>query len=116
MSELKDSIAELIEDHVASIVPTPEAAYVSWSSSKNDFYVSTTDDDRFNGRISMEEIVNIFISDHECGDGGSISNKDSAQFIVELELAIKRIKERDDSFSIGFGLFRDSNKLESKDE
>lgn len=94
MSELIDSIAALIEDHTSSLVPTAEAAYVSWSSSKNDFYVSTTDDDRFNGRISMEEIVNIFIDDHERGRGGAISKKDSQQLIIELELAVKRIKDR----------------------
>ena len=95
MSELKESIAALIEEHVACMVPTPEDAYVSWSSSKNDFYVSTTDDDIFDSRISMEEIVNIFIGDHERGRrGGAISKKDSKQFIAELELAIKRIKDR----------------------
>jgi len=94
MNELKESIAALIEEHVDCMVPTPEDAHVSWSSSKNDFYVSTTDDDIFDSRISMEEIVNIFIGNHERGRGGAISKKDSKQFIAELELAIKRIKDR----------------------
>ena len=94
MNELKESIAALIEAHVACMVPNPEAAYVSWSSSRNDFYVSTTYEDRFDGRISMEEIVNIFIGAHERGRSGAISKKDSKQFIAELELAIKRIKDR----------------------
>ena len=94
MNELKESIAALIEGHVACMAPSPKIAYVSWSSSRNDFYVSTTDEDRFDSCISMEEIVNIFIGNHERGRGGAISKKDSKQFIAELELAIKRIKDR----------------------
>lgn len=94
MIELKEKIADAVSDMINDAMPVKEDPYVAWSSSSNAFYVSTTDDAKYDGYITISEIVDGFIEWHEHGDGGYIDERDAEQLVIELEKAVNKIKNR----------------------
>ena len=83
-----------IDIDLTPYLPEKEDAYVSYNGNKRDFYVSTVDDDKYSGRITMDAIVDDFIECNEIGRGGNISNEDAAPFLEDLEKAIAKVKAR----------------------
>jgi len=91
---IQDRVTEFINDEINALLPIKTDAYVAWNDKSKDFYVSTTEEEEFNGRISMKEIISIFIENYEQGKDGIIDNQIGMDFILELELSIQTIKAR----------------------
>lgn len=90
--ELSNEIAQMIESEVKERTPEKITPYVSWSIDKRSFYVSTTDDDLYDGEITVSEIADDFIDCYVRGTGGTIEKNVSDLFISELHTAIDKIK------------------------
>lgn len=90
-----DDIIEINVDlDISDYIPSKSDAYVSYNPKGKRFYVSTTDEDEYDGYTTMDAIVDLFIEGYEHIDGGRIDNEDAAPFIEDLENAIKKIKAR----------------------
>ena len=92
---MRDSVlrlAEEIENMIEAELPIKEDAYVVYNLDRNDFFVSTTDDERYNGRIRFDDVIQEFIDSHVRGFDGTIENSIGETFARRLEDAAKRIR------------------------
>ncbi len=66
--------------------------YCGYDGDKNAFYVSTTNDEEYDGYVSFDSVIEMFISDRIAGNDKYI-HKNQCK---EAELFIKRLREAAD--------------------
>lgn len=93
MSKLnRDTGVLSVDIDVSEYVPKKTDPYVSYEPWRRSFYVSTTEEDYYDGHTKMKDIVDRFIDDHRCGDEDLVESRYAQPFIDDLQKAIDRIK------------------------
>ena len=100
---IMSAVQVAVKDALEEVRPIKEDAYCSYSVDKESFYISTTDDERYNGYISFDEVIRLFVEDHEYGDTKLIQPAWAKPFIDKLRAAADlieaKIDNRNDCFS-----------------
>lgn len=92
MRDSVQNLAEQIEDILASELPLKKDAYVAYNVEGNHFYVSTTDEDEYDGRISFDAVIQDFIDSYVKGSSGIIGHYDGESFARRLDHAASKIR------------------------
>ncbi len=90
MSAVQVAVKEALEE----VTPIKEDAYCSYSLDKESFYISTTDDEAFNGYVTFDDVIKLFIEDHQYCDTSLIQPGYAKPFIDKLRAAADLIESK----------------------
>lgn len=90
-------ISANIESLIEESMPEKCDTYVSYDLEADDFYVSTTDDDSYDGRISLDAIIDNFIEGYIRGPNGTIEACHGQLFASRFRAAADRVLAVTDS-------------------
>lgn len=101
VDELKDKLIELIEDAQLDKIEVAREPWCDYYAETDSFHIGTIDEDEgdsvYDAHISMDSIIDTFISDHSVNGSESIIEAgvgDARAFILSLRRAADKIESK----------------------